>query len=93
MAVDVSNPEQVDTIATTTAAIMNRRDFARGVQEARNGLPPNYDDCEEDGYWSYERGRQFALVAPRSLPLRIGGRLNPKAIALYDAACKRGWLI
>ena len=44
----------------------------------RNGLPfnPNNDA------WDYERGRCFGFIAPLDMPLRIGTRLNPKALKL-----------
>jgi hypothetical protein len=34
--------------------------------------------------WEYERGRQWATLAPRDIPLRIAGKLNPRAVKLYD---------
>jgi len=82
---------QVPTRNTTTQAIMRRPEFALGVDSIRNGEAPDFD--YPDAYWSYERGRLWARVAPRSLPLRINGKLNPKAIALFDAASKRGYII
>jgi hypothetical protein len=39
-----------------------------------------------------ETGRQWAALAPRSMPLRIDGKLNPKAIALCDIAFDRNSL-
>ena len=83
--------KQVTTRRTTTQAIMRRREFAEGVDSVRNGGAPAFDDLDDD-YWSYERGRQWACVAPRSMPLLINGKLNPRAVALYDAASKRGYI-
>jgi hypothetical protein len=42
-----------------------------------------------NGQWDYERGRLFAHIAPLNMPLKIGGKLNPKAIALCNAAFDR----
>jgi hypothetical protein len=55
----------------------------------RRGLPFDADN----GDWDYERGRAFGFIAPLDMPLRIGRALNPKAIALADAAFARKLLI
>jgi hypothetical protein len=68
---------------------MRPADFRRGVEEVRAGAPPDFDASDN---WAYERGRQWALIAPRSMPLYVGNRLNPKAVALFDAAYDRGWI-
>jgi hypothetical protein len=83
---------QVPTGSTTVQRIMRRREFAFGVDSIRNGVAPDFDELGDD-YWSYERGRLWASVAPRSMPLTINGKLNPKAIALYAAASKRRFII
>ena len=70
-------------------AIVGSREFARGFDEVRKGLPFNPDICN----WEYERGRCFGFIAPLSMPLRIGGALNPKALKLADAAFSRKLLI
>jgi hypothetical protein len=97
---------QVLTRGTTTQAIMRMPGFAAGVDDVRNGRPPNYEafnfsqDTDEreaskniNRHWNYERGRLWACLAPRSMPLMINGKLNPKAIALFDAAYKRWYII
>ena len=61
----------------------------RGLNEVRNGLPFNPDNDE----WNYERGRCFGFIAPLDMPLRIGTRLNPKALKLAQAAFSRKLLI
>ena len=81
---------QVRTSGTTTQAIMRRAGFVAGVEDVRSGRAPNYDG--QDDYWSYERRRLWACVAPSSMPLMIDGKLNPKAIALCNAAFKRGYI-
>jgi hypothetical protein len=81
--------EQADTCFVTTASIVGSKAFARGFAEVREGRPfdPNYND------WDYERGRCFGFIAPLGMPLRIGSKLNPKALRLADAAFNRKLLI
>ena len=43
-----------------------------------------------DRQWAYEKGRQFATIAPRSMPLRINGKLNLDALRLLVEAINRG---
>jgi hypothetical protein len=77
---------QIRTIPTTTWAIMNSREFARGFEDVRAGRPFDW----RINSWSYERGRLLAVhVAPLNVPLRINGKLNPTAIALFDDAYER----
>jgi hypothetical protein len=58
--------------------------FARGLNDIRAGR--RFADDVDDDLWAYERGRQFGAIAPTSMPLFQGKRLNPKAVRLYDAA-------
>jgi hypothetical protein len=66
---------------------MNSAEFGRGLAEVRSGRAPNYE--RDDPLWAYERGRLFAHIAPVDMPLRVRGKLNPKAVALFHAAGKR----
>jgi hypothetical protein len=77
---------------TTAQAIMRRPEFGWGVDSVRNGEAPDFDSSQ-DRYWSYERGRLWACLAPHSMPLTINGKVNPKAIALFHAAERRGFII
>ena len=81
--------EQARTIPASTADIISTREFARGLEEARNQLPFNANNDS----WEYERGRCFGFIAPLDMPLRIGTRLNPKALRLAEAAFSRKLLI
>lgn len=58
--------------------------FERGVTDARNsrGYPADYDTWK-DGEWAYERGRQWVRVAPRSVKLRINGKVTAEAITWF----------
>ena len=80
--------KQADTRPATTRSIVASRQFARGFDEGRKGLPFNSDNDD----WDYERGRLFGRIAPLDMPLRIGRRLNPRALALAEAAFKRNLL-
>jgi hypothetical protein len=84
--------EQIDTHEVTVFEIVSHPEFARGLDEARAGLPFNPDNADNID-WSYERGRLFAVIAPRDLPLRINGRVNPKMLKLAEAAFSRRQLI
>jgi hypothetical protein len=77
--------DQVPTTLTTVASIMAQPTFALGVADARAGLRyrRDYDLWDTNGQWGYERGRQWAVAAPRHIPLKRGGAINPDAVVLY----------
>jgi hypothetical protein len=82
---------QVRTSNTTTYAVMKSAGFRRGFEQARAGQPPQFDStCDA---WNYERGRLFAYIAPLAMSLWTGRTLNPKAIALFQAAYHRKWVL
>jgi hypothetical protein len=81
--------EQVPTTSTTTREIMSTAPFAAGVADVRTGKPARFDALSSSD-WGYERGRMWALVVPMSVPLRVGRRLNPEAMRLFDLAWLRG---
>jgi hypothetical protein len=81
--------DQVPTISITTIQIMSSPAFELGLSDVRRGIPFDW----RDGRWEYERGRLFAHIAPLNMPLRIGGKLNSKAVALYDAASNRRLIV
>jgi hypothetical protein len=86
--------KQVETVPVTVKGIMSACEFARGFEDARKGRPFDWRIGTENGEaWGYERGRLFAFIAPIDMPLRIGGLLNPKAVALCDAAFDRRLII
>jgi hypothetical protein len=85
----MSARKQVRTRGVSTHAIVASKEFARGLEEVRKGLPFNPDN----GSWDYERGRCFGFIAPLDMPLRIGRALNPKALKLAEAAFDRKLLI
>jgi hypothetical protein len=81
--------EQALTRPVSIYRIVASKQFARGLEEVRNGLPFNADN----GNWDYERGRCFGFIAPLDMPLRIGRALNPKALKLAEAAFARKYLL
>ena len=78
--------EQVKTITCSPMTIMLHPHFARGLDDIRAGR--SFADDVHDSYWAYERGRLFGAIAPSSMPLFDGKRLNPKAVRLFIAARK-----
>lgn len=85
---------QVSVYRTPVVLIMSTRAFRRGLEDARAGVAFDWRiGGDDNSAWSYERGRQFAHIAPLDMKLWLGGKLNPKAIALCNAAIDRGQII
>ena len=72
---------QVPTSLTTIDAIMNTPEFALGMIDGRAGRGHRsaYATWGIDEQWNYERGRAWALLAPRSVVLKRGGKLTAEA--------------
>ena len=71
--------------------VMRTREFRLGFEDVRAGRPARFDMCNDTNRaWNYERGRQFATIAPLSMKLRINGELNSRAVRLFVAADCRG---
>jgi hypothetical protein len=98
--------EQEQTWLWSTEEIMQTADFARGVADKRSNRPPAFEsynfyqgdgdrvtEAKINGLWNYERGRQWACLAPPSMPLNVDGKLNPKALALCEAAFDRKYVV
>jgi hypothetical protein len=81
--------KQASTHRVSIMEIVASPEFERGLDEVRKGLPFNPDNDK----WEYERGRCFGFIAPLDMPLRIGGRLNLKAVKLAEMAFNRRFLI
>jgi hypothetical protein len=84
-----SKRTQVPTRPATIREIMERPEFALGVADARadRGYPVDYDSwAHTNDAWSYERGRQWATIAPRSVPLRTNGTITAAAVRWYGRA-------
>jgi hypothetical protein len=78
--------EQVDTVRCSAAVIVDSPYFAIGVADLRAGAPPRFDEMQDE-YWGYERGRQWAVLAPFTMDPH-----SPMAIR-FEAAAQRGWII
>lgn len=71
--------KQAPIVPTTIEDIMRSPTFQLGVAHKRAGTPP----IEIVDDWNYERGRQWASVAPSNMPVLIDGKLNSEALLLY----------
>ena len=79
--------KQVNTLSCSAADIVYHPHFAIGVADLRAGAPPRFDEMQDD-CWGYERGRQWAVLAPITMDPH-----SPMAIRLLEAAEQRGWII
>jgi hypothetical protein len=80
---------QVDTWPTTFDEIMKDPSFALGAADVRAGLPfrREYERWDTNTQWHYERGRAWALIAPRHVKIRgHDGKLNPNAVDWFRRA-------
>jgi hypothetical protein len=86
----------VDTAGTTTSrsrpcrcqsgGSWRSRTSRWGVADVRagRGYRPDYDTWTgEDDQWNYSRGRNWATLAPESLAVKRGGKINPDAVRFY----------
>ena len=65
---------------------MSGSKFSMGVTDVRagRGYRPDYDVWEEtNDRWEYERGRQWAKLAPRNVPLKLNGKITTQALRWY----------
>jgi hypothetical protein len=97
--------KQCNTFPVTVEWIMSRPEFTLGFAHVRNGK--KFDTWAGCGHskktdrrsaagraWDYERGRIFACLAPRNMPLRLAdGRLNPEAVKLCNRAFDLGYIL
>jgi hypothetical protein len=75
--------DQVATIPATVELIMRDPAFALGAADVRAGLPfrRQYDRWDTNTQWNYERGRAWALLAPRHVKIRgRDGKLSSAAV-------------
>ena len=69
--------DQVPTRVVTADEIMSSPEFALGVADARagRGYHPDYDGwANSNRCWNYERGRQWAQIAPCTVVLKRNGQ-------------------
>jgi len=78
--------DQVATIPATVELIMRDPAFALGAADVRAGLPfrRQYDRWDTNTQWNYERGRAWALLAPRHVKIRgRDGKLSSAAVCWF----------
>ncbi len=81
--------DQVPTRPASLEWIIGHPKFAQGVadQRAGRGFPADIDAWgDTNDAWNYERGRQWAMLAPRSVALKINGRISMQAVRWYSRA-------
>jgi hypothetical protein len=84
--------EQAAIEPVTVAGIVRSKEFNAGVIDVRSGRSPRYDDpIAQD--WNYERGRQWALLAPMRMPTKIGNRVNWEAVMLLHRLFAEGAIV
>jgi hypothetical protein len=74
--------QQISTSLTSLEKIMNTREFALGVIDGRAGRDPrsDYATWGINEQWNYERGRAWAVVAPRAVALKRDGKITVEAL-------------
>ncbi len=85
--------EQVPTKTVSIQSIMRDAAFNVGFNEARQGIPLDYDRYLNDikKQWEYERGRQFALIHDGKV--KNGKKLITRAIINYHHAVMSKYVI
>jgi hypothetical protein len=81
-----SDEDQVATVPVTVEHVMRDPAFVLGAADVRAGLPfrRQYDLWGTNAQWNYERGRVWALLAPRHIKVRgRDGKVNPNAVAWF----------
>jgi hypothetical protein len=91
---DSQRVQQNPTVPVSLEKIMASQAFRQGVADVRAGRPPNFDGDFElmrsnaddfiNAMWNYERGRQYAVLVSRDLPIILKRKVNPKALLLYS---------
>jgi hypothetical protein len=74
-----------ETEPTSAIWIMEQPTFAQGAADARarRGYPKAYEHWDYDDQWNYERGRQWAQLAPPSVKLKRKGKITFEAMRYY----------
>jgi hypothetical protein len=64
--------QQVRTVPVSIEEVMSSPAFALGAVDARAGAAhhPDFDSWHMNAQWYYERGRAWAMLTPRNVPLK-----------------------
>jgi len=85
--------QQVKTSTVTFRSVMKTALFNRGVKEAREGKPFNYDaGTTLNEQWAYERGRIFGTRFKQG-SVKHGGAVTPEAIRAMQVAIREGVML
>jgi hypothetical protein len=79
--------QQLPTQQVTLRTLMRRKSFVHGHRSVLRGQPLDYDAYRDTNQqWSYERGRQFALLFPH--PIKSGQTVRNAAVSEYGRALR-----
>jgi hypothetical protein len=77
--------KQIPTKRVSIRRIMTDPAFELGVRDARarRPFPVDFDTCETNPAWNYERGRIWAQRVPASVNLKRNGRVSDHAVRWF----------
>lgn len=85
--------QQVNTKSVSLRTIMKTVLFNRGVKEAREGKPFDYDAGSTlNEQWAYERGRLFGMRFKQG-SVKHGGAVTNEAIRAMRVAIQEGVIL
>jgi hypothetical protein len=84
---------QLPTKSVSIQKLMWEAAFNAGFNDVHNGVPFDCDRYHGDPnkQWSYERGRQFAIIYAG--PVKNGKKLRHNAVTNYHHAVMSGYVI
>jgi hypothetical protein len=90
-------PQQMESAAISIENVLRDSAFERGVKSYREGWGADYDHpfgklipTSDNDIANYERGRQWAAIAPKSTKIYVKGKLNPRALEILRKAVEDG---
>lgn len=82
---------QQQVVKVKLSTIIGRASFRVGFDSARKGegWPADYNKMDPSDQWSFERGRQFGIIAPNVI-LKMGRSITPSAVRAFADALADG---
>lgn len=82
---------QQRVVKAKLTTIIGRKAFGVGFESARKGegWPADYNSMEPRDQWSFERGRQLAIIAP-TIILKNGRSVTQGAVKAFAEALDSG---